>query len=218
MFNFIHRSIMRQLVVTISGTVAILLIVTSYFILSSVSDSTHKELIADIENIVTLQSTKVKDFFVAKGQINHSVFSSPLVIDWFSKYDERLSNISGDKSYQDVTRYFKYFSTQDPAIKSVFFGSENTHEYFDLNGRYDVLAVYQHQQMAGILNATVLPDVILNLGANHSISIRPERLNLFSSVDMTYEENAELLRTTVSSSPEFNLPISGKKLFLGFSA
>ena len=41
------------------------------------------------------------------------------------------------KDYQDVIKYFKYFTEQEPAIKSVFFGSENTHEYFDLNGRYD---------------------------------------------------------------------------------
>jgi methyl-accepting chemotaxis protein len=137
MFNFISRSIMRQLVITISSAVAILLVITSFFILSHVSDNTREQLISDIENIVTLQSTKVKEFFVAKGQINHSVFSNPLVIDWFNNYDDRLSNISDNKQYQDVTQYFKFFSEKDPAIKSVFFGSENTHEYFDLNGRYD---------------------------------------------------------------------------------
>lgn len=74
---------MRQLVITISSAVAILLIITSFFVLSNVSENTRTQLISDIENIVTLQSTKVKDFFIAKGQINHSVFSNPLVIDWF---------------------------------------------------------------------------------------------------------------------------------------
>jgi len=137
MFNFFSRSIMRQLVITISSAVAILLVITSFFILSNVSDNTREQLVSDIENIVTLQSTKVKEFFVAKGQINHSVFSNPLVIDWFNNYDKRLSDISDDEQYQDVTRYFKFFSEQDSAIKSVFFGSENTHEYFDLNGRYN---------------------------------------------------------------------------------
>ncbi|MEH6594387.1 MAG: methyl-accepting chemotaxis protein [Colwellia polaris] len=137
MFNFLSRSIMRQLVITISGAVTVLLVVTSFFLLSNVSDNTRKQLISDIENIVSLQSTKVKEFFIAKGQINHSIFANPLVIDWFTTYDTRLSNIDDNKQYQDVTRYFKYFSEQDSAIKSVFFGSENTHEYFDLNGRYD---------------------------------------------------------------------------------
>ena len=96
--------------ITISSAVAILLVITSFFILSNVSDNTREQLISDIENIVTLQSTKVKEFFVAKGQINHSVFANPLVIDWFNNYDKRLSNISDNMQYQAVTRYFKFFS------------------------------------------------------------------------------------------------------------
>ena len=146
MFNFFSQSIMRKLVITISSAVAILLVITSFFILSNVSDNTREQLISDIENIVTLQSTKVKEFFVAKGQINHSVFANPLVIDWFNNYDKRLSDISDNKQYQDVTRYFKFFSEKDPAIKSVFFGSENTHEYFDLNGRYDDDKYYTNER------------------------------------------------------------------------
>lgn len=137
---------MRQLVITISTTVAILLIITSFFVLSTVSDNTREQLISDIEDIVELQATKVKEFFVAKGQINHSVFSNPLVIEWFSNYNQRLSEINANKQYQDVTQYFKFFSEKDPAIKSLFFGSENTHEYFDLNGRYDDAQYYTNKR------------------------------------------------------------------------
>jgi len=136
MFNFINGSIMRQLVTGISGAVALLLIITSFFILSNVSDNTRKQITSSIEDIVKLQSTEVRGFFEAKGQIVHSVFASPQVIDWFSNYNQRLSKIDDNKQYQQVVEYFKFFSTKDPAIKSVFFGSENTHEYFDLNGRY----------------------------------------------------------------------------------
>ncbi len=78
----------------------------------------------------------MRGFFEAKGQVVHSVFANPQVIDWFTNYNERLSDIDDNKQYQQVTEYFKYFSTQDKAIKSVFFGSGNTYEYFDLNGRY----------------------------------------------------------------------------------
>jgi methyl-accepting chemotaxis protein len=135
--NFFSRSILRQLIFGISTAVAILLIVTSYFILSKISSDTREQLISSIEGIVSEQATEVRSFFQAKGQINHAVFASPQVLNWFTEYDERLSDISGNKDYQDVIKYFKYFTEQEPAIKSVFFGSENTHEYFDLNGRYD---------------------------------------------------------------------------------
>jgi len=146
MFNFINRSIMRQLVVGISSAVALLLIITSFFILSNVSDNTRKKITSSIEDIVKLQSAEVRGFFEAKGQIVHSVFASPQVIDWFSNYKERLSDIDDDKQYQQVTEYFNFFSSKDPAIKSVFFGSENTHEYFDLNGRYNDAGYYTNKR------------------------------------------------------------------------
>ncbi len=136
MLDFINRSIMRQLVIGISGSVALLLIIVSYFVLSNVSDNTRIQITSSIEGIVNLQSSEVRSFFEAKGQIVHSVFASPQVIDWFSSYDERLSDIEDNIQYQKVTEFFKYFSTQDYSIKSVFFGSANTYEYFDLNGRY----------------------------------------------------------------------------------
>ena len=136
MLDFINRSIMRQLVIGISGAVAMLLIITSYFVLSNLSDSTRAQITSSIEGIVKLQSSEVRSFFESKGQIVHSVFASPQVIDWFENYDQRLSDIDNNKEYQQVTEFFKFFSTQDTAIKSVFFGSANTNEYFDLNGRY----------------------------------------------------------------------------------
>jgi len=136
MFRFFKRSIMGRLVFGISSAVAILLIITSYFLLSNVSDNTRAQLIESIEGIVAKQASEIRGYFEAKGQINHAVFASPQVVDWFTNYDQRLSDIDHIPEYQDVVKYFRYFSDQDKAIKSVFFGTENTHEYFDLNGRY----------------------------------------------------------------------------------
>lgn len=127
---------MRQLVAAISGAVALLLIITSFIFLTKLSDDNRQQITRAIEDIVKLQSAEVRGFFEAKGQVVHSVFANPQVIDWFTNYNERLSDIDNSKQYQQVTEYFKYFSTQDKAIKSVFFGSGNTYEYFDLNGRY----------------------------------------------------------------------------------
>jgi methyl-accepting chemotaxis protein len=136
MFTYLNGSIMRQLVAAISGAVALLLIITSFIFLTKLSDDNRHQITRAIEDIVKLQTAEVRGFFEAKGQVVHSVFANPQVIDWFTKYNERLSDIDNNKQYQQVTEYFKYFSIQDKAIKSVFFGSGNTYEYFDLNGRY----------------------------------------------------------------------------------
>jgi methyl-accepting chemotaxis protein len=144
--NFLRRSILRQLIFGISTAVAFLLIVTSYFVLSNISEDTRKQVNSSIESIVSEQASEVRNFFIAKGQINHAIFANPQVINWFTDYDQRLSDIDENKSYQDVTRYFKYFSDNDPSIKSVFFGTENTHEYFDLNGRYNDANYYTNKR------------------------------------------------------------------------
>jgi len=146
MINFFRRSILRQLTFGISTAVAFLLIVTSYFVLSNISEDTRKKVNSSIESIVSQQAAEVRNFFIAKGQVNHAIFANPQVIDWFTNYDQRLSDIDDNKNYQDVTRYFKYFSENDTAIKSVFFGSENTHEYFDLNGRYNDADYYTNKR------------------------------------------------------------------------
>lgn len=146
MRNFFSSSILRQLIFGISTAVAFLLIVTSYFVLSTISEDTREQVNSSIESIVSKQSAEVQNFFIAKGQINHAVFATPQVLDWFTRYDQRLSDIDDDEIYQDVIKYFKYFSDQDKSIKSVFFGSENTHEYFDLNGRYDDADYYTNKR------------------------------------------------------------------------
>lgn len=146
MINFLRRSILRQLIFGISTAVAFLLIVTSYFVLSNISEDTRKQVNSSIESIVSQQSAEVRNFFIAKGQINHAIFANPQVIDWFTSYDKRLSDIDDNKNYQEVTKYFKYFSDNDSSIKSVFFGTENTHEYFDLNGRYNDKNYYTNKR------------------------------------------------------------------------
>jgi methyl-accepting chemotaxis protein len=146
MMNFLRRSILRQLIFGISTAVAFLLIVTSYFVLSNISEDTRKQVNSSIESIVSQQAAEVRNFFIAKGQLNHAIFSNPQVLDWFTDYDQRLSNLDDDKNYKDVIEYFKYFSDQDSSIKSVFFGSENTHEYFDLNGRYNDADYYTNKR------------------------------------------------------------------------
>lgn len=75
-----------------------------------------------------------------------SVFASPQLLDWFTQYNKRLSNLDRDAEYQNVIQYFKHFSDTDSDIKSVFFGSANTFEYFDLNGRYDDADYYTNKR------------------------------------------------------------------------
>ena len=132
-----QKSISQRLIAFCLAGIAFLFLLYGIWQVTLVRGSTVEKVHGDIENIVALKSTEVAEFFHAKGQVIHSVFANPQVLDWFDSYDDRGGDISGFEEYAAVRTYFRFFSDNDPAIKSVFFGSANTFEYFDLNGRYE---------------------------------------------------------------------------------
>ncbi|MBO2693145.1 methyl-accepting chemotaxis protein [Shewanella algae] len=133
----IRRSLSLQLVLAIVGALALLLSIVAAMMVKSSSDDTRARIDQDISALITLKANEIGNYFYAKGQIIHSVFANPAINNWFAKYHSRGSDLSLDPGYQQLVDYFHFFSEQDKEIKSVFFGSANTFEYFDLNGRYD---------------------------------------------------------------------------------
>ncbi|TKB50008.1 methyl-accepting chemotaxis protein [Ferrimonas sediminicola] len=103
---------------------------------SQTREATRQQVSHEVSQLVSDKAGKIAAFFEAKGAIVHSVFASPQVQRFFAAYDDRGGELSPFDDYPEVTRYFRHFSDKDSTIKSLFFGSEATHEYFDLNGRY----------------------------------------------------------------------------------
>lgn len=141
-----QKSISQRLITFCLAGIAFLFLLYGIWQVTQVRSSTVERVHGDIEKIVTLKATEVSEFFYAKGQIIHSVFANPQVLDWFTSYDDRGGDISEFEEYAAVQSYFRFFSDNDPAIKSVFFGSANTFEYFDLNGRYESDTYYTNKR------------------------------------------------------------------------
>ena len=123
-----RASVGRQLVVMVLSSMAALFLLYGIWQVSQVRDATEQRVQRDVANLVKLRATEVQGFFHAKGQLIHSIFSNPQVLDWFERYDDRGGDIAVIEQYQDVTEYFRFFSDNDRAIKSIFFGSANTYE------------------------------------------------------------------------------------------
>ena len=132
-----QKSISQRLIAGCVGSIAILFVLYGIWQVQTVSSSTSSRVDNDLANLVGQKATEIQGFFDAKGQVIHSVFGNPYILDWFNNYDQRGSDLSNDPGYNQIQQYFNFFSDKDEAIKSVFFGSGNTFEYFDLNGRYD---------------------------------------------------------------------------------
>ena len=140
------KSVGQRLLVMVLSSMAVLFLLYGAWQVSNVREATEQQVQTDVANLVKLRAEEVKGFFHAKGQVIHSVFSNPQVLDWFEYYDDRNGNIDDEVEYQKVTQYFRYFSDNDDAIKSIFFGSANTFEYFDLNGRYESETYYTNKR------------------------------------------------------------------------
>lgn len=132
-----QKSLSRQLILASVLCVALLFAVYGGWQIMQVKSATQARVEQDISALVSQSATQIAGFFEAKGQIIHSVFANPQVLDWFAGYDDRGGPIDDDADYQAIRAYFRFFSDNDSTIKSVFFGSANTFEYFDLNGRYN---------------------------------------------------------------------------------
>ncbi|MFQ6372141.1 methyl-accepting chemotaxis protein [Shewanella sp. YIC-542] len=133
----IKRSLSRQLVVAIAGALAILLTTIAAFMVKTDSDSTRVRIDNDIAAMLELKAQEIGNYFYAKGQIIHTIFANPWVVNWFDGYQQRGADLSQDEQYQALVKYFRFFSERNKDIKSVFLGSAHTFEYFDLNGRYE---------------------------------------------------------------------------------
>ncbi len=144
--RFINQSIARQLIFWTVLPLFVLSLIVGAIHVEGVKQETIKRVERGINDIVETNALKIKSFFEAKGQVVHSIFASPQVIDWFTNYNDRGGDLSNDKEYAEVVRYFKYFSDHDSTIKSVYFGSANTFEYFDLVGRYNDLTYYTNKR------------------------------------------------------------------------
>ncbi|MBO6226097.1 MAG: methyl-accepting chemotaxis protein, partial [Shewanella sp.] len=72
--GYMKRSLSLQLVVTIVGALAVLLTLVAALLVTKESDNTRKQVDADISALVALKANEISGYFIAKGQVIHSVF------------------------------------------------------------------------------------------------------------------------------------------------
>jgi methyl-accepting chemotaxis protein len=141
-----NRSISFRLIIGALVTVATVLFFYGIFQVNSVRNQTQSNVIHNVQQLTQSNANEIKGFFEAKAQIVHTLFKSPQVVEWFDDYNVRGGDLSNDSTYGKIKDYFKTLSDQDSAVKSVFFGSANTFEYFDLEGRYNDLAYFTNRR------------------------------------------------------------------------
>jgi methyl-accepting chemotaxis protein len=132
-----YKSISQKLLVASSATVFVLLGIFALFAVNNIKDLTQSKVEQSVAGLVHSEAKAINDFFVEKSQVPRVMFTSPQFLEWFRNNKERRSPLEGDIDYDQITQQFANLVAQEPTIKSVFFGSQNTGEYFDEDGRHE---------------------------------------------------------------------------------
>ncbi|WP_394240866.1 methyl-accepting chemotaxis protein [Vibrio astriarenae] len=138
----IFNTIAKKLIISIAAILLLISIIVSVLNINSRIKEVELDVTQDVTLVVDAAAHQIREFFRERSRVVTSLMVNRTMNDWFANYTERGSNIDQDPTYRSIVSMFKDISAHDPAIKSVFYAPANTHEYFDINGRYNDLSYY----------------------------------------------------------------------------
>ena len=129
----LKNSVTAKLVATTASAIFVILLLTTYFLVSKVSENTSEQLDNDIEKSIALNASNIESYF--KGHIIRAevIFRNTWLIDWFEQHRIRGENLD-TTAYKRMMKVFSREMEGREDIASVFFGSKYTGEYFDQGG------------------------------------------------------------------------------------
>lgn len=132
-----HSSVVRKVLLAVASILSIITVIVALTITSERAETVEQSVLSNIKATTNSASDKIHEFFRERSRVVTSLVGNSFVNHWFENYTERGSEIDSDPNYQQMVKLFKNVSLNDKMIKSVFYAPASTHEYFDLNGRYN---------------------------------------------------------------------------------
>ncbi|WLT32388.1 methyl-accepting chemotaxis protein [Geothrix sp. PMB-07] len=93
--------------------------------------NTREQILGDVSSLVTLRAAEGRDFFKERGRVPEVVLSDPFFQAWVRSYTRRDGDLKG---FAPVQQRLKSL-LRDTTLKSIFFASAATGEYFSDTGR-----------------------------------------------------------------------------------
>lgn len=131
-------SLQKKFMLIVGGSIALMLLITAFFLVNTVADNTRSRVEKELKSLVAREANDVEGFFATYGGVARAFLSSPFLQDFFTRHNTRGAPESQLTQSKDIYATFEGISSQDPIIKSAFFGSAKTGEYFYEEGRVGV--------------------------------------------------------------------------------
>lgn len=131
-------SLRQKFMLIMGGSLAAILLFTAFLTVNYVGEQARQSVEHDLTSRVALEAEKVEGFFARYSEVARTFLNNPFFKDFFTTHSQRGAS---DSNLNDVTRIYSLFeniSQADKNIKSAFFGSAATGEYFYEEGRVGV--------------------------------------------------------------------------------
>jgi methyl-accepting chemotaxis protein len=133
-----QSSLQKKFVFIVGGSIAVMLLITAVFLVSIVGDSTRLRVEQELASLVGNEANEVEGFFSTYGGVAKTFLSNPFLKDFFAEHQNRGAPDAALQGASRITTQFRNISETDENIKSAFFGSAITGEYFYEEGRVGV--------------------------------------------------------------------------------
>lgn len=132
---FLEASISRRLAISISCAISILLACVTYVVANQVAENREKDVISQVNVSLSANASSISQFIGEKVRVLETLFRQPTVLQWIG--DRTHNGEIAPAKLQTFVEQLSVESQSDKAIKSVFFGSALSGEYFYEQGIYN---------------------------------------------------------------------------------
>ncbi len=129
--------IRRKLLVSVAGTVALVLGVLGILAVGHITNLTRQGVYAEAEGVVAGRGQEILRFLGERSRITTTMLTDPVLLRWFSRYDQFQAPVKDTQGYRDTIGYFQDIVQSDPTILQAFFAVASTGEYFRADGRIE---------------------------------------------------------------------------------
>ena len=129
--------IQRKIAFPIFLCLTFLLCIFAIVNIQTIRKITRQKIETEALRLASLKAQEIESFFKERAMIPQIVFKDPFLIRWFSQYRNFRAPVKSDPNYQRIISFFLSMVESDSTIKSVYFATDNTQEYFDQEGRFE---------------------------------------------------------------------------------
>ena len=123
-------SLQRKFMLIVGGSIAVMLFITAFLTVGFIGDSARVRVEQEVVGLVELEAQTVEEFFATYGGVARTFLNNPFLQDFFANHQRRGIAQNAIPQSENVFAMFTNISSSDANIKSAFFGTAQTGEYF----------------------------------------------------------------------------------------